>query len=619
MTAIRPKIDDYCDKFIDSNFDRKDRRCEPQKKFEWFVSSMHCWYYSSQSYNSNPRIAKDISLGTAQGGDAFFIIVNNKIFNINNSIDDINDSLKQGVNNTISFHLIQTKKSSSAKIGDFKTLVEIPLKIFKNKGIDETQPELLKLKNFIQKIFEIKGVKHKFELFFYTEKNQNDIDNLKKTWSSDIEYSKNEYMDYTDVDIQIRGSEFINSRYEEFTSNSFMLRVKKENLKLIDEGNYLIGFVTVEDLLNCIAPMSNIIKERVLAPDVFKNNVRLYLGATTINQNIEKTLREEPSRFHYYNNGLTITTKKIDTSNPLYYEINTVNIVNGGQTANSIYNVFKRVSNEEIVKIPVKIIKAVDDEYEKITIRTNSQNGLSENDLISITRIQKEIEDSFTKEKFQDYSFYYKRQASVTEDNSGDVDFIVTIVDILRATFSTILLMPHKVSGYFDSTTSKYIDIIFEDGYLKLYVIVTALFKIIEQNIEQNNTHRRLKYHITYLFFKFSNKGIDLAEISKYFMKKDNQENATENDIETKNEVVSKIYSNLYQALKDKQIFEEILNYLLNILKNEYPQILDLDTKDKEKILYKTVDISQRGEKIFKDFDDKFKKTIADFQSKKNV
>jgi hypothetical protein len=48
-------------------------------------------------------------------------------------------------------------------------------------------------------------------------------------------------------------------------------------------------------------------------------------------------------------------------------------------------------------------------------------------------------------------------------------------------------------------------------------------------------------------------------------------------------------------------------------------QILDLDTKDKEKILYKTVDISQRGEKIFKDFDDKFKKTIADFQSKKNV
>ena len=33
MTAIRPKIDNYCDnKFIDSNFDRKDRRCEPQKK-----------------------------------------------------------------------------------------------------------------------------------------------------------------------------------------------------------------------------------------------------------------------------------------------------------------------------------------------------------------------------------------------------------------------------------------------------------------------------------------------------------------------------------------------------------------------------------------------------------
>lgn len=64
--AIQTKIEKYCEKFVSNNFDKRDRRKDDSLKFEWFVNSMHCWHYSSQSFNSKPHIGKEVSLGTAQ-------------------------------------------------------------------------------------------------------------------------------------------------------------------------------------------------------------------------------------------------------------------------------------------------------------------------------------------------------------------------------------------------------------------------------------------------------------------------------------------------------------------------------------------------------------------------
>ena len=102
--------------------------------------------------------------------------------------------------------------------------------------------------------------------------------------------------------------------------------MKKGNLKSVSESNnYFLGYLTAEELLNCIAPINSSDAKRKLDPDVFKNNIRLYLGATSVNKNIEKTLLAEPHQFHLYNNGLTITTKTIDTSNISNYKISPVN------------------------------------------------------------------------------------------------------------------------------------------------------------------------------------------------------------------------------------------------------------------------------------------------------
>jgi len=610
------------DNFINNNYDKNDRQKNDFLKFEWFVNSMHIWHCSSQYYNSKSQVGKEISLGNAEGGDAFFIIVNNEqVFTINDNIEDI---LKYIVEkgSEIGFQFIQTKKSKNVDWGDFLKLLEIVLVILKGENINSTQKEL----NSVKKIYDnvtntntpkLTTIKHKLDLFFYVDKNENEVEKLKENWKEKIERHENNLKEYiNDSHIHIRGSSYINDLYEKFTSNKYELIINKSEVIADDDLKYLIGFITAKELLDSIAPITKD-NERSILPDVFKNNIRLYIGNTNVNDKIELTLNKEADKFHYYNNGLTITTKEIDCSHAKIFRITPVNIVNGCQTANSIYNIFKsNHENENNVKIPVRIIVAEDIENEKITIRTNAQNGLEEKDLVSITNIQKELDEDFKRINYFNKSYFYKRQNSV-DVNIPEIDFIIKIDDILRATFSTLLLIPDKVSGYFDQTTLKYIEIIFDENFKNLYIILTAILKIIDTKIEKDYKElNRLKYHFCYLFYKYVNKDKDLKIITEYFRKRNtNNDGNNEEDIKLINILIKEIYENLYKYISNEDHFYKIFKYIVENTRINYPKLIDYSKDDNERLLYKPVEKLYRtrtADPVFEDFNSIFKEKIEE-------
>jgi len=614
--AKRLLIDKNIEKFINNNFDKKDRKKEDYLHFEWFANSMHIWHCSSKFFNSDTKIGKKMTLGNSEGCDAFFISVNNyeKIFTLNDNIDEILDFLKKD-GKFITFHFIQTKHTTNIEWTQYLNLFEIPLKIWKGLNFADSQKYLKKIQDFIDTITDdedetLKKIEHRIEISFYTISETSYIEELeKKLWKTNIDAKITELSSWFSKDkikANIRGSEFLNDIYEKLNSNEYELIVTKTNVIAIDADKYLIGYITAKELLNCISQKVNDI--RTLYLDVFKNNIRLYLGSeTSVNKGIEKTLKEEPDKFHYYNNGLTITTKLINTENSKYYIIKPVNIVNGCQTANSIYNVSISETNfpDSDVKIPVRIIVARDDEFENITIRTNTQNGLDTKDLISINSIQKEIEYEFSQKEFLGKKFYYKRQKSDENLSDLDIDYIIQIDDILRSILSTLMLIPNKVSGYFDSTTSKYLDQIFDELFIKLYAILTVIFKSVEDYIEKNNpTLNRLKYHICYLFYRFSSKLEKLTDIEEYLREKD-KDKYSEEEIENIKQMIEKIYSNMYQCIKDEESFTKIIKYLIGKISNSYSELLDTSTKEKEKILYKAVEKLPRirVSPVFENFD----------------
>lgn len=634
MVVIKtPIIEKNIERYISNNFGKKERNLSPQKKFELFVNSMHLWSCSSQIYNSNTQIGKIVSLGDAYGSDAFFISINkyDEIFTLDNSLDDIIKSIKSKAE-YVTFHFIQTKRSENVDLGDYLKFVDVPKIILKAQQFKSGEKLLRKVQEYMDSILEIDKISHKIEISFYTTKNTEDTDKLKLEWKSNIENITNdlsEWINSSNISINFYGSKDLNDIYEKLHSNTYSLSVRNGQLNPVEPDKYYIGYVTAKELLEGITfEHSN---NRLLYADVFKNNIRLYLGGTDVNDEIEDTLKKEPEKFHFYNNGLTITTKTFNTGNSRFISISPVNIVNGCQTTNSIYNVFKdNLTEAEKVKVPVKIINAEDAEFENITIRTNSQNGISAKDLVSINSIQKDIELEFKKITFLNNKFFYKRQNSQNQ-SINDVDFVIHIDDILRSTFSTLLLIPNKVTGYYDLTTKKYLNKIFDELFIKTYALNTVFCKLVIDEIENNYPEfNRLKYHICYLGYRFLNKDLPINNIETYFRDKEDYEIEENTSNENKKEIeeflnnlkgtINSISSNYYLLFKKEVYFKNLISYITSIIKSDYPQLLNFTSKKEERIIYDPVEKLKGVRKIpvFENFKVTFNKTLTEIITENN-
>jgi len=605
-------------RFITNTFDKRDRKKDSSIHFEWFVNSMHIWNESSQSYNSNTKIGKDVNVGSSLGIDAFFVTINNneKLFTLNDDIADVIEYIKANAK-SITFNFIQSKLTNNITWANFLNLIDIPLRVWKGQDFDTSQGVLIKIQDFIDELTnsddEILGsLEHKVSIFFYSNKNATDIISLERDWKTDIDQKKRELYDYfksNNVRIIFRGSDFLNEIYEKITSNEYKLLINKSEVIQAEEFKYLIGYITAKELLDAVAPKTTE-GMRSLYPDVFKNNIRLYLGQNEINKKIESTLIEEPEHFHYYNNGLTITTKEIKDENSKNFLVSPVNIVNGCQTTNSIYNVHNREGFDELkIKIPVRIIVAQDDEYENITIRTNTQNGIEAKDLVSISTMQKELQELFNSVNFDNKKFTYKRQKG--EIVTDDADYIIQIDDLLRAVFATIMLIPDRVSGYFDKTTLRYIDNVFNEKFVKLYMLITALYKLTEDYIDDKyQQYNRLKYHFNYLAYRIISKNVNYRILEDYL--KFGVESEEQEEIESIENAIEDIISNIYFIFKENNRYKLLIDYIISIVEVDYSALTNIKTKADEKILYKAVEKLKRirTSPVFENFDDKFTLTI---------
>jgi hypothetical protein len=123
--------------------------------------------------------------------------------------------------------------------------------------------------------------------------------------------------------------------------------------------------------------------------DLLFDNVRGLIVRSKFNENIFQTLKDEPSKFFMYNNGLTITASDIiseetNANRKMKITINDFQVVNGGQTLRTIHR-FNQINNDHITKylsnceLLLRIFKTqpTNDIKNKIAEFTNSQNAIS--------------------------------------------------------------------------------------------------------------------------------------------------------------------------------------------------------------------------------------------------
>lgn len=136
---------------------------------------------------------------------------------------------------------------------------------------------------------------------------------------------------------------------------------------------------------------------------LLESNVRTYLEARTkTNKGILKTIKDEPHLFFAYNNGITATARNAELHDEggslKLVSVTDLQIVNGGQTSSSLlYAREQNNSSLDGIKVQMKLNVLKDDALMQdivpnISRYSNTQNAVSEADLISNAKFQSEID-----------------------------------------------------------------------------------------------------------------------------------------------------------------------------------------------------------------------------------
>ncbi|HBF2065411.1 TPA: AIPR family protein [Clostridioides difficile] len=270
------------------------------------------------------------------------------------------------------------------------------------------------------------------------------------------------------------------------------------------------------------------IDKKKLDYSLLYDNVRGYLGETEYNVKIEQTLKSKHKEFFMFNNGITVTAKNIscDSKNSgmkYLFEIESFQIVNGGQTLRSIYEFFKNEKDDlKFIKlreasILVRIFKIEDDSELKNEIAeyTNSQNSISPADLKSVDSIQIQIE-----EYFKANGILYVRKAGMIGDDDYTYENRISKERLAQILYS-VNGYPDRASNQKKKLFQEYYDEIFRGEnftlenairYSNLYFEIEKIYKDKKEHIEY---YDQKTFYIIYMFEKYGcdiNESIDILE-----------------------------------------------------------------------------------------------------------
>ncbi|MDH3610815.1 MAG: AIPR family protein [Nitrosopumilus sp.] len=212
-------------------------------------------------------------------------------------------------------------------------------------------------------------------------------------------YVTNQKVEYSDDFIEILDIEKIIQRLWDRIKKP--AAGKKSSIKLekmLRYDNTILGVLKLRELTEFVS------KNRDY---VFESNIRQWMQfKTTVNKGLRETLQNNPGKFFFYNNGITIVVSNFEEIGENLIQLYAPQIVNGAQTSNSIVDHAKRTKNMN-GSMTVTIIKA-DDEQEQnnITKYRNSQNSVRGKDLVSLMDFHKSV-----KSQLKNCGYFYEIQA----------------------------------------------------------------------------------------------------------------------------------------------------------------------------------------------------------------
>lgn len=255
--------------------------------------------------------------------------------------------------------------------------------------------------------------------------------------------------------------------------------------------------------------------------DVLFDNVRGLLGKSKYNKNIYKTLLDEPSKFFFFNNGLTLVANDINFTELNFnkrvkLEITDFQVLNGGQTLRTIHS-FNQENKKYIsdnlsrAEVLVRVLRVTDNLLKsQIGEYTNSQNSIKPSDLKSSNKEQLDLERYLSENGI----YYIRKRGDIGDVSSRSCDISIgmeKLGQILWASKGFPEMASNKKKEIF---TEKYDEIFGSDDLISQNTI--NLIKYFYDISRRYKTNNKLEYsdqkclYILYIYSNLLNADIDI-------------------------------------------------------------------------------------------------------------
>ncbi len=439
------------------------------------------------------------------GVDVAILEVNGQAVWDPDDVDDICDGAKRL---DVTIHLIQAKRSASVDTAQMLNFGDIAKKVLNNDpGLGDGR--LSKLASALRHIFaayaaKLRGSPGVVMSFATTAPASSLSDATVRARAHGLRTDIEALGFLGRVTVEVLGAESLHQAWvRKNHANEVEIQLEKQinlpKMPGIEQG--ILGIVAVSELLKLVESDEGTLDEKV-----FYDNVRGFKGhENRVNAQIIKTLEsEERNLLTVLNNGVTVVAAMYAPKPGDSVALASYQVVNGCQTSHCLH-LAKDALGEAApsVFVPIRIVVTEDEDVAtRIIQATNSQTEVGANDLVALTKFQKQLED-FYRIDDSEVKLSYERRSGQFFNLDVTKTRVVTISDQMRAISATFLDAPHAAARY---TQRLYDDVgasIFRDDHRLLPYLASAFAAYRLENAFRTGLdpkYKPVRYHILMVF-----------------------------------------------------------------------------------------------------------------------
>ncbi|WLI29699.1 AIPR family protein [Pseudomonas rhodesiae] len=297
---------------------------------------------------------------------------------------------------------------------------------------------------------------------------------------------------------------------------------------------------------------------------LFDSNVRDFMGANRVNEDIKLTLEsDEGPDFWSLNNGVTILTTSASIIGKSI-RLDDIQIVNGLQTTESIFRYFQSGGiDKQNRSVLVKIIVSTEDYVRDEIIRaTNNQTVVELASLHATDKIQRDIEEVLERS-----GLHYERRTNYYKNLGHPPALIITPLYLASGFVSLILKSPHmarSLKSRFMRSDDSYDMVFSQSAPINVWPKIAAILKFIDLNLEifrplgTSANERFLKNWRHIVSFIFTAKSLGTFDYSAKDLANFDIEKMTSSDVKEVWTFILNNYSPTDNAHKKKSFYVEI-------------------------------------------------------------